>query len=98
MVSYAASKAALNHATKHLASVFAGRNVAVNAIVPGLFASRPAYEKQMAAAAATVPLQRVGGQDDIAGAVLYLASRASKYLTGHLLVVDGGMLLGRANL
>ena len=91
---YAASKAALHHLTKVLARHLAP-TVNVNAIAPGAFetrmiafalANRPALEAQ-------IPRGRVGQGEDIAGVVIFLASRAGAYLTGAVIPVDGGLAL-----
>jgi len=91
--SYAASKAAVHQLTRHLARRLAPR-ITVNAIAPGPFES-----KMMAATleafgdriAESAPLKRIGRPDDMAGAAIYLASRAGAYLTGVILPVDGGI-------
>jgi NAD(P)-dependent dehydrogenase (short-subunit alcohol dehydrogenase family) len=90
---YSASKAAVHQLSRHMARQFAPR-VTVNAIAPGPFQSR-----MMAATldafgdsiAAGVPMKRIGAPEDIAGAAIYLASRAGAYITGAVLAVDGGM-------
>lgn len=91
--SYAASKAAVHHMTRHLAKRFAPR-ITVNAIAPGPFESRmmaatlEAYGDEIAASA---PLRRIGRPDDMAGTAIFLASRAGSYLTGAIIPVDGGI-------
>ncbi len=95
--SYSASKAAVHQLTRHLAKRLAPR-VTVNAIAPGPFES-----KMMAATleafgesiAANAPLKRIGRPDDMAGAAIYLASRAGAYLTGAIIPVDGGIATTR---
>lgn len=94
--SYSASKAALHHLTRQLADRLVNEHVVVNAIAPGPFdskmmafllddpAGRAAMERR-------VPLGRIGREEDIAGAVLFLCSRAGSYLTGTVLPVDGGL-------
>jgi NAD(P)-dependent dehydrogenase (short-subunit alcohol dehydrogenase family) len=82
--------------TRHLASRLAAESITVNAVAPGPFDSKmmafalddPASR---AAIAGSVPLSRVGRPDDMAGVVIYLASRAGSYLTGAVIPVDGGL-------
>jgi NAD(P)-dependent dehydrogenase (short-subunit alcohol dehydrogenase family) len=91
--SYSASKAAVHQLTRHLARKLAPR-ITVNAIAPGPFESKmmaatlDAFGEQIAAGA---PMKRIGRPDDMAGAAIYLASRAGAYLTGVILPVDGGI-------
>jgi len=91
---YSASKAALHGFTRTVARELAGRKVTVNAIAPGFI------ESDMTAALGDsileevqkrIPAKRLGKGDDIANAVLFLAAPSSSYITGQLLVVDGGM-------
>jgi 3-oxoacyl-[acyl-carrier protein] reductase len=94
---YAASKAGLIGLTKSLAREFASRGVTVNAVAPGY------VETEMTAAAiqgdardallARIPLGRVGTADEIAEAVAFLASPAAAYVTGHVMRVNGGLLI-----
>jgi NAD(P)-dependent dehydrogenase (short-subunit alcohol dehydrogenase family) len=93
--SYAASKAAVHHLTRTLAIEFAERRITVNAFAPGPFQSRmtafaTATEEQARHVGGHVPLGRIGQPDDIAGATLYLCSRAGRYVTGAILPIDGG--------
>jgi NAD(P)-dependent dehydrogenase (short-subunit alcohol dehydrogenase family) len=91
--SYSASKAAVHQLTRHLAKRLAPI-ITVNAIAPGPFQSKmmaatlDAFGEQIAAAA---PLKRIGRPDDMAGAAIYLSSRAGAYLTGTIIPVDGGI-------
>jgi NAD(P)-dependent dehydrogenase (short-subunit alcohol dehydrogenase family) len=91
--SYSASKAAVHMLTRHLAKRLAPE-ITVNAIAPGPFESKmmaatlEAFGEQIAANA---PLKRIGRPDDMAGAAIYLASRAGAYLTGAVIPVDGGI-------
>lgn len=92
--SYGPGKAAVHHLARTLASHLAARNITVNAIAPGPFPS-----KMMAHTLETmgekirqgVPLQRIGETEDMAGAAIFLASRAASYITGVILPVDGGI-------
>jgi NAD(P)-dependent dehydrogenase (short-subunit alcohol dehydrogenase family) len=95
--SYSASKAAVHQLTRHLAKRLAPL-VTVNAIAPGPFESKmmaatlEAFGEQIAASA---PLKRIGRPDDMAGAAIYLSSRAGSYLTGAIIPVDGGIATTR---
>ena len=91
---YSAAKAGLIGFTRSLAREIGSRQVTVNAVAPGLIAtamSDAIPEEARAALADRVPLGRVGTAEDVAQAVLYLASPAAAYVTGHVLVVDGGL-------
>ena len=94
-VVYAAAKAGLNALTKAAANEFGPRGIRVNAIVCGTFhtdslhASLPSEELQ-AQMASHVSLGRIASAEEILGTALYLASDASSYLTGELIVLDGG--------
>lgn len=95
--SYAASKAGLIHLTKRMALQLAPERIVVSAIAPGPFASsmnKDARDHE-AAVAARVPLGRIGNPDDMAGAAVFLASRAGDYVVGSTLVLDGGVALAR---
>lgn len=95
--SYAASKAALVHLTRRLALRLIADDIVVNGVAPGEFPSemnRSARDRPDETGD-RVPARRVGSPQDIAGAVVYLASRAGDYVVGHTLVVDGGLSLGR---
>ena len=95
---YSISKAGVIMATKVMAQQWAQYNIRVNAIAPGLTKTRfsealwsnPDIEK---AVMARTPLQRVAEADEMVGAVIFLASNASSYVTGHVLVVDGGTVI-----
>ena len=90
---YSASKAAVHQLTRHLASQLAP-SITVNAIAPGPFQSkmmRATLEVAGEQIARTNPMRRIGTDEDMAGTALFLASRASAYITGAILPVDGGM-------
>ena len=93
--SYTASKAAVHHLTRTLANEFAQRRITVNAFAPGPFQSRmtafaTASDEQARHVGSHVPIGRIGAPDDIAGATLYLCSRAGSYVTGAIIPIDGG--------
>jgi NAD(P)-dependent dehydrogenase (short-subunit alcohol dehydrogenase family) len=95
--SYSASKAAVHQLTRHLAKRLAPL-VTVNAIAPGPFESKmmaATLEAFGAQIAASAPLKRIGRPDDMAGAAIYLSSRAGAYLTGAIIPVDGGIATTR---
>ena len=91
--SYAASKAGLIHLTRRMALRLAKDNIAVSAIAPGAFASEMNREARDHAEeiSAHIPAGRIGTTEDMAGAAIYLASRAGDYVVGSTLVVDGGV-------
>ena len=92
---YNATKAAVLHLTTQLANELAPK-VRVNAIAPGLVKTdfaRALWEPNEAASAAMMPLKRLGEPADIGRAAVFLASDAASWITGHNLVVDGGLLL-----
>ena len=93
---YAASKAGLIGFTKALALEVASRNVTVNAVAPGLIdtdMTRAISEGAHEDWAARIPLKRLGTPEDVANAVVFLASDEASYITGHVLAVNGGMYL-----
>lgn len=95
--SYAASKSGLIHLTRRMALRLAQDNIVVSAIAPGPFASEMNKEARDHGdeVAARVPIGRVGHEDDMAGAAIFLASRAGDYVVGETLVVDGGVTHAR---
>jgi NAD(P)-dependent dehydrogenase (short-subunit alcohol dehydrogenase family) len=89
---YNVTKAAVAHLTRQMAYEL-GPSVRVNALAPGLVKTdfaRALWEPAGDAIAARLPLRRIGEPDDIAKAALFLVSDAADWITGHLLVVDGG--------
>ena len=100
LAAYSAAKGAIEALTKTLALELAPHGVTVNAVAPG------ATDTQMNARAYTaevrrtyeerIPLGRIGTAEDVAGAVLFLATDAARYVTGHELVVDGGLTINGA--
>jgi 3-oxoacyl-[acyl-carrier protein] reductase len=94
---YSASKAGLIGLTLSVAREVASRNITVNAVSPG-YIETPMTEELNAdlkeAIVKLVPLGRVGSPEDVANAVCFLASEQSGYITGHVLNVNGGLLMG----
>ncbi|NEX64687.1 SDR family oxidoreductase [Noviherbaspirillum galbum] len=96
--SYVASKAGLIHLTRRMALRFARDNIAVTAIAPGAFASEMNRNARDNADELSrhIPAGRIGTAEDMAGAAIFLASRAGDYVTGSTLVVDGGVTHARS--
>ncbi|MGB6932244.1 MAG: 3-oxoacyl-[acyl-carrier-protein] reductase [Acidobacteriaceae bacterium] len=94
---YAASKAGLIGLTMSLARELASRNITVNAVAPG-YISTPMTDvlndQQRSAMLTQIPLDRAGTPEDVAAAVVFLASDQASYITGHVLDVNGGMHMG----
>jgi 3-oxoacyl-[acyl-carrier protein] reductase len=93
---YVASKAALIGLSKSLAQELATRNVTVNCVAPGFIATPMTdvlNDKQKEGILGKIPAGRMGSPEDIAAAVLYLASDEAGYVTGHTLHVNGGMAM-----
>jgi 2-deoxy-D-gluconate 3-dehydrogenase len=92
---YAASKAAVVHMTRHLAADLARENINVNGIAPGFFHSKMTaglldqFEKDLLE---KTPRSRFGTLEDMAGTAIYLSSRASAWVVGHTVVLDGGII------
>jgi 3-oxoacyl-[acyl-carrier protein] reductase len=96
-VNYAASKAGLIGMTRALAREVASRGITVNAVAPGYIETPMTAvleEKQRTAMLAGIPLGRAGTDLEIAQPVVFLASDAAAYITGHVLDVNGGMFMG----
>jgi gluconate 5-dehydrogenase len=92
-VAYNTSKGALIAMTRALAAEWGHYNINVNAICPGFFPSKMTkvtLERIGRDVIAMTPLARLGGDEDLKGSVVFLASEASRHVTGHALVVDGG--------
>ena len=93
---YSASKAGIIGLTKTLAKEFASRGILVNAIAPGFIRTKMTdflNEEQRAALMKLIPLEKMGEPEDVANAVLFLASPLSSYITGQVIPVDGGMAI-----
>jgi len=98
-VAYNSTKAAINVLTMNLAVKLAPHNIRVNAIAPGFFRTdimafieTPEFKDAYDDMINSIPLRRVGDIDDVKGVAVFLASDASAYMTGHILVNDGGYL------
>jgi NAD(P)-dependent dehydrogenase (short-subunit alcohol dehydrogenase family) len=92
-IGYHASKGGVIVFTKDLACKWGMHNIQVNAIAPGWFPtdmSRVLIERNKDSLLRRIPLNRLGGDHDLKGAAVFLASHASDFVTGHVLVVDGG--------
>ena len=93
---YAASKAGLIALTKSVAKELGSRNILVNAIAPGFIETEMTAAMTPEARSALtgmIPLERLGKTEDIAAAVVFLASDYASYITGQVIVVDGGMVM-----
>jgi NAD(P)-dependent dehydrogenase (short-subunit alcohol dehydrogenase family) len=94
--SYQASKGAIHWLTKSLAKKLGPDNITVNAIAPGFFESEMTVitsEEMRSMVISMVPRRRTGTAEDVAGAAIYLASRASAYVTGSVIPVEGGLAI-----
>jgi NAD(P)-dependent dehydrogenase (short-subunit alcohol dehydrogenase family) len=93
ILGYVAAKGGMIAMTRELAAKWARRGIRVNAIAPGFFPSRmteKVLEASQLQIEAAVPLGRVGGEGELKGVAVFLASAASGYITGQTIVVDGG--------
>jgi 3-oxoacyl-[acyl-carrier protein] reductase len=93
---YAASKAGLIGLTKSVAKELASRNILANVVAPGFIETdmtAAMTPEARATLSGQIPLERLGTPGDIAGAVAFLASDAAAYITGQVIVVDGGMVM-----
>lgn len=93
-IAYHTSKGAVVNFTRALASEWGKYNINVNAICPGFFPSKMSaglLEKVAESVIARAPLHRIGGDEDLKGAVVFLASEASRHITGQALAIDGGI-------
>jgi len=93
---YAASKAGLIGLTKSVAKELASRNILCNAVAPGFIATDMTAAMTPEARATLegmIPLERLGTPADVASAVTFLSSELASYITGQVLVVDGGLLM-----
>ena len=91
---YSAAKAGLIGLTKSLAREVATRGITVNAVAPGFIdtdMTQALPDSARAAAVAATPVQRLGTAEEVAAAIVFLASPAASYITGHVLQVDGGL-------
>ena len=90
---YGVGKAGVIQMTKYFANYLANKNIHVNTISPGPFPSKEVAKNTsfIKALVDKVPLSRVGNPEDLIGPVVFLSSAASDYITGHNLIVDGGM-------
>jgi len=93
---YAASKAGLIGLTKTVAKELASRNILINAVAPGFIETdmtAAMTSEARTALAGQIPLERLGTPADIAATVAFLASEHASYITGQVLVVDGGLVM-----
>lgn len=101
-VQYSAAKAGVVGLVRGLAVELASSSVRVNGIAPGYIRTAQALSEQhslgaagLEKAAEFIPMGRVGEPEDIADVIVFLASQAARYITGQIIVVDGGLLVGR---
>ena len=97
LVHYCASKGGINGAIRAMALELASKKITVNAVAPGAIetpgASQGMTEDAKKQTIGMIPLARMGQPDDIAGAVAFLASDQASYITGQVIIVDGGWTL-----
>ena len=95
-MSYWASKSALIYLTKRMAARLVQDNILVTAIAPGAFQSdmNKAARDHGDAVAKSIPTKRIGVPEDMAGAAIFLASKAGDYVVGETIAVDGGLVHG----
>jgi len=94
---YSTSKAAVHHLSKHLALKLSSKNITVNAIAAGAFETKMMKEtldKFRDVIISRIPLSRIGLPSDIAGTCIFLSSKASSWITGTVITLDGGTVLG----
>lgn len=97
MPAYAASKGAVGQLTKSFANEWTSQGITVNAIAPGYIETEMNTallqdKERLAGISARIPAGRWGTPEDFKGSAVYLASRAGAYVSGHVLVVDGGWM------
>jgi 3-oxoacyl-[acyl-carrier protein] reductase len=95
-IAYAASKAGMIGFTKSYAKELASRNVRCNAICPGFITTDMTDaldEKVKEAYANSIPLKRMGGAEEVSNLVSFLLSKASSYITGETIKIDGGLYI-----
>jgi NAD(P)-dependent dehydrogenase (short-subunit alcohol dehydrogenase family) len=98
-IAYVSSKGGIISMTRDLAAKWAKQNIQVNCIAPGFFLTRmtewmtkKGFEEIYTGVLSRIPMSRPGAEDDIKGVAVFLASRASDYITGKVIVVDGGLV------
>ena len=98
--SYAASKAAVIHLTRTMATKLIKQNIVVTAIAPGAFASdmNKAARDHADEVSKRIPAGRIGNEEDMAGLAIFLASRAGDYVVGNAIAIDGGVVYASAGL